>query len=187
LGLGPESGYTIADAMDLIYYKAGLGAQVISLATAADLPEPTRTRTRMAGYAELRSELEQMTPSTEVDELGRIGPSDYGIKSAIDVSFRMVLSGARLPTPADVSIDRDGAIRILWEVDDRTLELVCPYAPGQGPYIFYAEGEQHRIAYDLSVGQLNRLLSWLNGAQITFRNEQRRQSGCRRQKGTPQG
>jgi hypothetical protein len=86
------------------------------------------------------------------------------LKSAIDVSFRMVLSGARLPTPADVSIDRDGAIRILWEVDDRTLELVCPYAPGQGPYIFYAEGEQHRIAYDLSVGQLNRLLSWLNGA-----------------------
>ncbi len=159
LGLGMESLYIIGDAVKVIFYHPGISSPRSS--------KPNE-RDRMAGYGELLREIERMVPSAATDELGRTGPSDSAKQSTVEIAYRMLRSGADLPIPQDVSFDRDGAIRVLWERENRTLELVGPYEPSQRPYIFYSDDVDHRIAYDLSISRLNRLLSWLNQAIPSF-------------------
>ncbi len=122
----------------------------------------------MTAYADILRQVEVWPPSPDSDELGRLGPSDYGTAAAGEIAFRMLESGARLLLPSDISFDRDGAVRIVWEQGDKTLELVCPYEQSQRPYLFYSNDDQHGIAHDLSKTRLNRLLSWLNGKLTEF-------------------
>lgn len=157
LGLGRESLYVVVDALDVVRYEAGVTLTLFS-----------KERSRMTGYGELLREIERMVPSDVTDDVGRIGSSDSAKRSAVDIAYRMLRSGADLTTPDDVSVDRDGAIRILWEKENRALELVCPYEPSRRPYIFYSDDVDRRIAYDLSISRLNRLLSWLNQTIAPF-------------------
>jgi hypothetical protein len=84
------------------------------------------------------------------------------------VAFRMAGSSAEMPLPEDISADRDGAVRILWERDDRTLELVCPFEAGERAYMYYSDASQYRIAHDLSSQRLARLLCWLKAKSNEF-------------------
>jgi hypothetical protein len=120
------------------------------------------------GYSETLRQISRLGKTREADEFGRVRPSERAIVVASEVAFRMLRSAAGMQPPSDVSTDRDGDIRVVWESGDRTLELVCPYEPSQRPYIFYSDSNEYAIAYDLSVYRLGRLLAWLNGAIHAF-------------------
>ena len=113
-------------------------------------------------------ELELLRKAPEEDDFGRIRPSEAAIEAASEAVRKMSKTPGGLPSPADVSTDRDGAIRILWENEDRALELVCPFDSSQRPYFYYAEGREYTLAHDLSVYRLGRLLAWLAGALGEF-------------------
>src|SRR5208283_4729737 len=120
------------------------------------------------GYSETLRQLHSLASTPEQDDLGRIRPSETAIAFASSVAFKMLASSTGLEPPADVSTDRDGDVRVVWETGGRTLELVCPYEPSHRAYIYYSDGTQYAVAYDLSVDRIGRLLRWLAGAAFRF-------------------
>lgn len=162
VGVGHDSIFVIDDSLKIITYR-----EALQTGRVADVS--VRMRSASFGYSATLRQLGTLAKAVpETDELGRARPSERAIHVASDVAFRMLRSAAGMQPPSDVSIDRDGDIRIVWENGDRTLELVCPYEPSQRPYIFYSDDNEYAIAYDLSVYRLGRLLAWLGDAIPVF-------------------
>ena len=156
----PNNASVLRDELSILEYNDALRQGVLSLRTFAQTP--------LSAYVEILRDLESFPPSEESDELGRLAPSQYGLETARSILFRMLELGAKIPKPKEISVDRDGAVRVLWETEDRAMELVCPYAQNQRPYVFFSDDLEHRIGYELSKILLHRLLSWLNGAATDF-------------------
>lgn len=167
LGVGNDSG-SFVDKSNLIRsYREALRSGSMSQSS-GQASEPAM-RARLAAYSEIMRELESLRSIPESDDLGRIRPSEHAIGAASKLAFRMAGSSAEMPLPEDISTDRDGAVRVLWEYDDRTLELVCPFEASERAYIYYSDANQYRIAYDLSSPQrLARLLCWLKATSSEF-------------------
>jgi hypothetical protein len=122
----------------------------------------------LASYSEVRRQLELLSTAPETDEFGRVRPSNSAIAAATRVTFSVVQAGLDMPMVEDVSTDGDGAIRILWAMAGRKLELVCPFQPSQRFYWYYSDQESYRIEYEQSFELLRRLVSWLNGRALHF-------------------
>jgi len=162
VGVGRDSIFVIDDSLKIITYR-----EALQTGRVADVS--VRMGSASFGYSETLRELAALAKAApESDELGRARPSERAIQVASELAFRMLRSAAGMQPPSDVSIDRDGDIRIVWENGDRTLELVCPYEPSQRAYIFYSDDNEYTIAYDLSVYRLGRLLAWLGDAIPVF-------------------
>jgi len=161
IGAGHESSLVIDSSLQIITYGRALDSGFLSITGApacrSSIP-----------YSDLKWQLAALRNAPEDDDLGRIRPSDAAIEAASDVAFRMMKSAAGMPSPVEVSTDRDGAVRVLWENDNRALELVCPFEPGQRPYLYYSEGDRYSIAYDLSADRLGYLVAWMAGSIDAF-------------------
>jgi len=160
IGVGQDGIIVVGDSLQILTYGAALQA-----GTLATLPISARSS---FGYSETLRQIAALAKGVERDAFGRVRPSDTGLATAREVVFRMLRSALNVPVPSDVATDRDGDIRVLWESDNRTLELVCPYEAGQRPYTYYSEGTEFAIAYDLSVSRLGGLLVWLAGSMPIF-------------------
>jgi len=164
IGVGADSILIIDDSLQMITYCQALRSGSIAAIGIAAHPR----RANSLHYSELLRQFATLTRTPEHDDLGRIRPSIAAIEMASEVAFRILRTGSGVSMPADVSVDRDGDLRILWEDGDRTLELVCPFEPARRSYIYYSEGDQYYVAYDLSVYRLGRLFGWLAGRSSRF-------------------
>ena len=161
IGVGGDSLGVIDALLQIIGYDRALSSGILSTA------DPQKGWPSLS-YSRVLQQVKALCAAPEEDELGRIRPSDTAVQAARDVAFRMLRLPSGLPEPIDVSTDRDGAIRILWENGTRSLELICPFEPGQKPYLYYSENGQYSIEYDLSDYRLVRLLAWLAGSIDCF-------------------
>ncbi len=161
IGVGQDGIFVVDDSLQILTYGAALQA-----GTLASLP--ISARSRLFGYSETLRQIASLAKGVERDTFGRVRPSDTGLAAACGVVFHMLRSTVDVPIPSDVATDRDGDIRVLWESDNRTLELVCPYEAAQRPYIYYSQGTEFAVAYDLSVYRLGQLLVWLVGSTPIF-------------------
>jgi len=156
VGPGPE--------MIDLFHKCLPIAQYVSL---IDEPFP-KTLTNLSrmesfGYSETLRQVHDLSNLPESDAFGRLRPSPDAIQAAGKILVRMLQSGFDVPSPEEVSTDRDGDLRVAWEREGRSLELVCPFEGDRRPYIFYADDLDHDIAYDMGPYRLGRLLAWLAG------------------------
>lgn len=161
IGVGQDGIFVVGDSLQILTYDAAL--QSGSLAELRSSSRPSSF-----GYSETLRQIEVLAGDQERDSLGQIRPSETGVAAARETLFRMLKSAVEIPVPVDVGTDRDGDIRVLWEDGSRALELVCPYEPDQRSYIYYSEGTEYAIAFDLSVYRLGRLLAWLAGSSQNF-------------------
>ena len=160
------SAVVMKNEVDELNYRDALRIKYISVTST---PQPSRgTEDRLTVYSEIRRQIEALREMPEGDELGLLRPADHAVASATAVIFRMMASTAKLPMPTDISLDRDGGIRTLWENDSRSLELVCPSVRADRPYIYFSDDDDYRIAYDTTAPRLNRLMSWLTGSDSQF-------------------
>ncbi len=164
VGVGSDSAAILNASIYMIRYVRALETGTVSAVEgdASDRRQPS------IYYSELRRQLDALMTAPEFDEFGVLRPYRAAIDTASEVAFRIVRAGIEPPAPADVSVDRDGDVRILWEYRDRTLELVCPSEPGRRAYIYYSDAEQYYVAYDLSIYRIGRLFGWLSGRSRDF-------------------
>src|SRR5579864_6589546 len=141
VGAGQDSLFIIDQSVELFPYEQAVNSESVSTT------EPLRRQEWLA-YGEIQRQLDPLRNMPEEDELGRIRPSDAAVSTAREITLRMLKSAVALPVPGDVSTDRDGGVRILWENVDRVLELICPFEQSQRPYMYYSDGHDYAIAYD---------------------------------------
>jgi len=167
LGIGMENAFVIKEAVEIValYEKAlRAGGSLSAIEERASLPTSAYAGTRIL----IQQQIESLKTLPESDDLGRVRPSQHAIEVAKQVTFRMQQTQSGVSAPEDIFTDRDGAIRILWEMGERTLELVCPFETGEKPYIYFSDGREYRIAQDLSIRRLSRLLAWVNSKESAF-------------------
>jgi hypothetical protein len=116
----------------------------------------------------LRRRTDELLRLPEADDLGRVRPSPSAATRAKAVLFAAFDSGAPLSSEAEVCTDADGAIHILWEIDSRSFELICPFEETDRTYIYFTDDHSHRFAFDLSKIRLRRLFFWLSGWVADF-------------------
>ena len=161
---GSDSIFIMDASLQMILYCQALNSESLSL-----VPMSAQIgRGKSLHYSELLRRLAGFAEAPESDDLGRVRPSGAAIDTASRIAFRIFKAGIEVTVLADVSVDRDGDIRILWERGDRSLELVCPFELSRRPYIYYSEGCQYSLAYDLSAYRLGRLFAWLAGRTDQF-------------------
>lgn len=166
IGIGRENAFVVKEAIEIVglYHRALLAESVSIVEERAQLPRTVQSHV----HTSIQRQLDALKAMPEADDLGRIRPSPHGIRTSNELLFRMAQLETRIEAPADVCTDHDGAIRIVWEKDERTVELVVPFEATGRPYIYFAEGPQYRIAHDLSIYRLGRLHAWLNGRERVF-------------------
>jgi hypothetical protein len=166
VGMANDNNSIIVDQLGMIAYCHALGGGVVSVGSSPDSsPIP---RVNSLSYSGILRRLTEMSRWIEADDLGRVRPSEMAAQTAAEVAFRILqtgVGGAELP---DISTDRDGDIRFLWETGERSLELVCPFNQAQRPYIYFSGPDEFAIAYDLSVYRLGQLFAWLHGHSDRF-------------------
>jgi hypothetical protein len=164
IGIGPDSALVVDNWLWLSGYVHHLTHPLFALVTARNVGSVLA----LTSYSEVQRQLAGLRIAPEADEFGRIRPSDSAIAAATRVTFSIVQVGLEMPMVEDVSTDSDGAIRILWTIGGRKLELVCPFQPSQRPYWYYSDAQDFRIEYEQSRDVLRRLVAWLNGKTTAF-------------------
>src|SRR5579872_403120 len=109
LGVGSDSVIIIDASLEMITYFQALRSGSVSVAAASAHPR----RGQSLHYSELLRQLAGLAECPETDELGRLRPSSPAIDTASKLAFRILTTGADVTVPADVSVDRDGDVRIL--------------------------------------------------------------------------
>src|SRR5205809_228620 len=141
LGIGKENAFVIKEVVEIV------AAYELALREGGSLSAIERAYPPTSAYARVRILIQQQIDSLktlpEGDDLGRVRPSQHAIESAKQVTFCMLQTQSGVSTPEDIFTDRDGAIRILWESGDRTLELVCPFGASEMPYIYFSNGREY--------------------------------------------
>jgi hypothetical protein len=165
IGIGPDSALVVGNWLWLSSYVQHLAEPRLIFGTAT-VNAPSALA--LASYSEVCRHLEAFRTAPETDEFGRVRPSNSAIAAATRVTFSVVQAGLDMPMVEDVSTDSDGAIRILWAMGGRKLELICPFQPSQRHYWYYSDPENYRIEYEQSPELLRRLVSWLNGLTLQF-------------------
>jgi|SRR5665213_995175 len=164
IGVGPDSALIINNWLWLSGYVHHLTNPLFALVTARNAGSVLA----LTSYSEVQRQLAALSIAPEADEFGRVRPSDSAIAAARRVTFSIVQAGLEMPMVDDVSTDSDGAIRILWAIGGRKLELVCPFQPSQRPYWYYSDAQDFRIEYEQSRDVVRRLVIWLNGKTTAF-------------------
>jgi hypothetical protein len=129
---------------------------------------PYSRKESWSAFEMLSRRTEELLQLPEADELGRVRPSTLAVDRARDVLFTVFASGADLPSRAEVCTDAEGAIRILWDVEYRSLELICPFDQTDRIHVYIANEENHKLAFDLARPRLKRMFSWLSGWTADF-------------------
>ena len=61
----------------------------------------------------------------------------------------------------DVYSDPDGAIRLLWARDDRTVELVFPSIESEAPYLYHSDARNYGVEENPSADYVWKWLNWV--------------------------
>lgn len=166
VGTSYQGAVLMNDEISRVNYIQALKNQCIACISQ---PKPQQsTERRLVDYNEIREEVQSLLDSPPADEFGPVRPSPDAVMRSQEIILRMISSMADFPRPVDVSSDRDGSIRCLWENGARTLELVCSSEPNVRPYIYFSDQNRYRIAHDMSAPRLSRLVGWLNGSIPEF-------------------
>jgi hypothetical protein len=164
IAISQEGAYVIKRSVEIARYQRAPPQGYAATFTQG----PRHVEDYSGPYRFVRDQINLFKLLPEADDLGRIRPSQYAIEAATQSVFKILEAFDGLPLPSDVSTDRDGAFRIVWENGPRSLELVCQFEEGQRPYIYFSDESEYRITHDFSSQRLARLFGWLKGRASVF-------------------
>lgn len=115
----------------------------------------------LANFSTLTASLQKLQQDNVDDESAKAAPES--VSFAMRALFPLVQSGFVLPESADVSVDQDRELRIVWENGPRFLELVVPPEADASAYIYYSQGNDYHLQRDLALDAILERFNWLSG------------------------
>lgn len=122
-------------------------------------------------YVENRLLIESGSAVNRLMDLDDHGTSDIRRPSdrAQVRAHRMLVDLANLEfttVASDVYSDPDGAIRLLWARDDRTVELVFPSIESEAPYLYHSDARNYGVEENPSADCAWKWLNWVINAVL---------------------
>jgi hypothetical protein len=121
----------------------------------ASIPELEITVERINGLDE----------DEEGDEYGEIiNPTEYAVKSAIELVSKTARSISVKFFKAWVSTEDSGGVVLTWSKPelDKTVRLVIPPIPDRKIYLYHEKAEEYGVEYNVSAKTLSEWLTWCN-------------------------
>jgi hypothetical protein len=121
----------------------------------ASIPELEITVERINGLEE----------DEEEDEDGEIiNPTEYAVKSAIELVSKTARSISVKFFKAWVSTEDSGGVVLTWSKPelDKTVRLVIPPIPDRKIYLYHEMAEEYGVEYNVSAKTLSEWLTWCN-------------------------
>jgi len=120
--------------------------------------------TTAAELAEIVTDINSLAFQVEADDYGLVRPSYHAFKHCLKWILMLAQRGG-LIKPSSITTDPNGAIRIVWESDDREAELVCPSEEDEMPYIYSSSSDEYKTDGDFGPEALMRKIRWAIGGE----------------------